>query len=229
MKTTFFILSLALSLTTYAQENYLAKFNTLNPHINGIIGGSATIYIDSHNTGSDYNHSFYSPFNGNDSNQGRIKAFVRLFAGSPKAWHMQHVFVGNRCPDLRDDLNFDGFIDIQETYKVVGNIIIPLDGDISSQKSDLYVFPVANESGSYTYTKEAGFEDFMWDLQAKDRILNDNIIKLGRNEDLNLEGKVVIIQGVASDVVFPETVASYGSRKIFQTFPVACGVFKRTL
>lgn len=229
MKTTIFILSLALSLTTYAQENYLAKFHTLNPHINGIIGGSATIYIDSHDTASDYNDSYYSSF-GDSFSQGRkIKAFVRLFAGSPGAWHMQHVFVGNRCPDSRDDLNFDGFIDIQEAYNVVGNIIIPLDGDISSQKSDLYVFPLSNESGSYTYTKEAGFEDFMWDLQARDRNINDNIVKLGRNEELNLEGKVVIIYGVGSDVVFPETVASYGSRKIFQTLPVACGVFKRTL
>lgn len=229
MKTTFFILSFALSFTTYAQENYLAKFHTLNPHINGIIGGSATIYIDSDDIGSDYNDSYYSDFDDNDSEQRKIKAFVRLFAGSPEAWHMQHVFVGNRCPDFRDDLNFDGFIDIQEAYKVVGNIIIPLDGDISSQKSDLYVFPLSNESGSYTYTKEAGFEDFMWDLQARDKNVNDNIVKLGRNEALNMEGKVVIIQGVASDVVFPETVASYGSRKTFQTFPVACGVFKRTL
>lgn len=207
MKTTFFLLSLALSTTTFAQENYLAKFHTLNPQINGIIAGSATIHITPEH----------------------IKAFVRLFAGSPRAWHMQHVFIGDRCPDIRDDLNLDGFIDIQEAYKVVGNIIIPLDGDISSQKSELYTFPVANESGSYSYDKEAKFKHFIKDLKKADKNENDNIIKLDPYEELNLEGKVVIIQGVASDVVIPETVASYGSRKTFQTLPVACGVFKKTL
>lgn len=207
MKTIFFCLTLSLSLSSYGQENYLAKFHTLNPQINGIIAGSSTIYITA----------------------DQIKAFVRLFAGSPETWHMQNVFIGDRCPDIQDDLNLDGFIDIQEAYKVVGDIIIPLDGDISSQKSDLYVFPVANESGSYSYEKAAKFKHFIADLKKTDKNEDDNIIKLDPYEELNLEGKVIIIQGVASDVVVPASVASYGSRKISQTLPVACGVFKRTL
>lgn len=156
MKTIFFILSLALTSITYAQENYLAKFQTLNPQINGIIGGSSTIYITPE----------------------RINAFVRLFAGGSKAWHMQHVFVGDRCPEMTDDLNFDGLLDIQEVYKVVGNIIIPLDGNISSQKADLYVFPVANEWGGYSYDKEAKYKHFIKDLKKADKNLNDNIVKL---------------------------------------------------
>lgn len=207
MKTLLLILGLSLSVVTAAQTNYLAKFKTLNPQISGILSGSATIYL----------------------NEKEVKAFVRLFAGSPNTGHMQNVFIGDRCPDLQDDLNYDGFIDIQEAFKVVGAIIIPLDGDISTQKGDADIFPLANESGSYSYDKEAKLKKFLKDLRAEDKNTKDNIVKLYPYEDLNLEGKVVIIQGVAKEAVLPKTVATYGLRKSVQTLPIACGVFKRTL
>lgn len=207
MKTLFFLFSLSLSFSTVAQVNYLAKFKTLNPQISGILSGSATIYM----------------------NDKDVKAFVRLFAGSPNTGHMQNVFIGDRCPGLQDDLNFDGFIDIKEALKAVGSIIIPLDGDISSQKAEGDIFPLADASGSYSYDKEAKLKKFMKDLRAEDKNPNDNIVKLYPYEELNLEGKVVLIQGVADGTVLPKTVATSGSRKSVQTLPIACGVFKRTL
>lgn len=206
MKITLFILGMALSLSTLAQENYMAKFQTLNSHINGVIAGSSTIYITAE----------------------EIKAFVRLFAGSPKAWHMQNIYIGDRCPNSQDDLNYDGYIDIQEAHRVVGQVIIPLDGNISSQDSDLHVFPVANESGSYAYEKVAKFKSFIKDLKKTDKNKNDNIVKLELYQELILEGRVIIVQGVAKEMVLPTTVASYGNRKTSQTLPVACGVFTRT-
>ncbi len=206
MKTIFFVLCLAVSFGCFAQENYLAKFHTLNSHINGIVAGSSTIH--------------FTP--------KHVKTFVRLFAGSPGTWHMQNVFVGDRCPGIQDDVNFDGFIDIQEAHRVVGSVIIPMDGDISSQKAGTNIFPKANESGTYTYDKEAKLKKFMKDLREEDKNLNDIIMKLAPYQDLNIEGMVVIIQGVSQDLALPPSVATYGGRKNFQTLPVACGVFRRT-
>lgn len=206
MKTLFLCL-FALSTSVFAQENYLARFQTLNTHINGTVAGSATLYFDG----------------------DKIKSFVRFFAGFPETWHMQNVYLGSRCPTMEDDLNLDGFIDINEAYISSGKIIIPLDGDINSQAGGLNTYPVSNIYGSYFYEKEAWKSNFNNDLKNADPNPNDNIVKLGRNEKLNLQEKVVIIQGVASNLTFPETVSSFGGRPVHQTLPVACGIFKRTL
>ena len=56
---------------------------------------------------------------------------------------------------------------------------------------------------------------------------HDNIVKLRRNEKLVLEGKVVLIQGVSKDIVFPETVGSYGEVPHYKTLPIACGFLKK--
>lgn len=187
------------------QGHYQAKFVTLNPHVNGTIPGSANFYREDQ----------------------KIFAYVRLFAGGVKAWHMQNVYMGERCPTKDDDLNKDGFVDINEAEKVLGKIIIPLDSDISSQNSGKRFFPLADLSGYYHYERISNFERFLKDLQEPDIDLEDNIVKLPPGEGLSIEGKTFMVQGIAETVTLPDTVATKENRRSFQTLPVACGVFEK--
>lgn len=184
---------------------YQAKFITLNPHVNGTIPGSANFF----------------------RKEDKIFAYVRLFAGGPKAWHMQHVYTGKRCPEISDDLNGDGFIDIQEAETVLGKIIIPLDANISSQEAGRRFFPLADLSGYYHYERITNFQSFLKDLQAEDKNPEDRYVKLPPGEGLQIIGKTVLIQGVAETVQLPDTVASQDKRKSFQTLPIVCGVFEK--
>lgn len=187
------------------QGHYQAKFITLNPHVNGTIPGSANFL----------------------RKDDKLFAYVRLFAGGVKAWHMQHVYTGNRCPTMDDDTNGDGFIDINEAEAVLGKILIPLDADISSQMAGRRFFPLGDLSGYYHYERVTSFRRFLADLQAPDKDLDDDIVKLPPGEGLRLVGKTVLIQGVAESVEFPETVGTKGRYRPYQTFPIACGVFQK--
>lgn len=185
------------------QGLYLATFSTLNSHVNGTVPGSVTF----------------------QRKDDRFYAYVRLFAGFPRAWHMQNVYEGGRCPTASDDLNGDGFIDITEAQAVLGKVLIPLDSDISSQNSGRNFYPLADPSGSYHYERITSFERFFRDLKSDDKDPNDHIMKLLPEEPFVLEGKTVMIQGISDSVVIPDTVRSFGRHRPFQTLPVVCGVF----
>lgn len=185
--------------------HYQAKFITLNPHVNGTIPGSANFF----------------------RKEEKLFAYVRLFAGGVRAWHMQHVYTGGRCPTLSDDTNGDGFIDINEAEAVMGKILIPLDADISSQQSGRRFFPLADLSGYYHYERITSFRRFLQDLQEEDKDLTDDIVKLAPGEGLRIKGKTVLIQGVSEIVELPETVGTKGRHRPFQTLPIACGVFEK--
>ncbi len=183
---------------------YRALFTTLNPQVNGTIPGSATF-----------------------SRQGdQIFAYVRLFAGGVQAWHPQHVYTGGRCPTASDDANGDGFIDILEAQAVLGAVLIPLDADLSSQSAGQRFFPLGDLSGYYHYERISDFKRFLEDLQQEDSDPNDNVTKLDSGTGLDLVGRTVLIQGVVETLEFPETVATVGRFKAFQTLPIACGVFE---
>ena len=184
---------------------YMAKFQTLNPQVNGTVPGSATLY----------------------KKDDKFYAYVRLFGGAPITWHQQNVHEGTRCPDLSDDINGDGYIDIEEGNKVWGKILIPLDSNISSQKSGRNVYPVSDESGSYFYERITTFQKMFQDLKTPDKSLVNNYRKLLPEEGLEFTGKVAVVLGTSETVIFPETVASADNRPVNQTFPVACGVFER--
>ena len=184
---------------------YMAKFQTLNAQINGTVPGSATLY----------------------KKDDKFYAYVRLFGGAPRTWHQQHVHEGIRCPDLTDDINGDGYIDIEEGNKVWGKILLPLDSNISSQKSGSNIYPVADESGSYFYERTTNFEKMFQDLKSPAEDQNNNYRKLLPEEGLDFRGKVAVVLGTSETVIYPETVASADGRPVHQTFPVACGVFER--
>lgn len=184
---------------------YQAKFVTLNPQVNGTIPGSFTFY----------------------RKDDRVMIYGRLFAGYPKAWHQQYIHIGSRCPTAQDDLNGDGFIDIVEARKVLGKIIIPLDSDPGSQASGARFFPLGDLSGSYHYERVVSFKRLFRDLKAPDKNPDDEIMKLQPDQGFSIEGRAVIVHGVADTVEFPETVQSAGRFQAYQTLPIACGVFRK--
>lgn len=185
--------------------HYQAKFVTLNPHVNGTIPGSANFL----------------------RKEDKLFAYVRLFAGYPKAWHQQFVYTGSRCPTQNDDTNLDGFVDIAEAEAVVGKILIPLDSDISTQASGRRFFPLGDLSGYFHYERITSFSRFLRDLQDEDKDPNDDMAKIPAGEGLRLAGKVYMVLGVAETVMLPESVATKERRRAFQTLPIACGVFEK--
>lgn len=187
------------------QGRYVADFITLNPHVNGDIPGSAVVLRE----------------------DNTLKMFVRFTLGSPSAAHFQNIYMGNRCPNISDDTNGDGFIDIQEAMAVVGNVIVPLDSDISSQRSQNRYWPKAFENGSYTWQETTSFKHFWSDLKGKDWDEKDNIVKLAEEQGLAITGKVVMIQGFSAERAeeLPATVASAKRYPSYVTLPVACGIY----
>lgn len=190
---------------TEIDGTYMAKFETLNPHVNGTLPGSLTF----HRTGD------------------RIISFLRLFAGKPRTWHQQGVYMGRRCPNLGDDLNKDGFIDIEEGMKVFGKMVIPLDANLNSQSAGRNFYPLSDLSGYYHYERVASFQRMFDDLHGEDFDSEDHIVKLSAGQKWTFHNKVVVVMGVDEETPLPETVSGLGKRKAFQALPITCGIIRK--
>jgi hypothetical protein len=184
---------------------YKANFVTLNPHVNGTIPGSLTLL----------------------RTDDKLITYLRLFAGGPRAWHQQGIYLGRRCPNLGDDTNRDGFVDIEEAMKVVGKMIIPLDSNMNSQNAGRAFYPLGDISGYYHYERVSSFRRLFDDLRSSDLDADDHVAKLGPNEKFSWEKRVVMVQGVIEETIFPETVAGLANRKPFQTLPITCGIIQK--
>ena len=186
---------------------YLAVFETVNPDISGKITGAFTF--------------------SRDKEFDEVVADVRLTNGGAKVIHTQNVRSGSRCPDAKDDLNQDGIIDAAEVEKVMGKILIPLDGDISSQVSHDGEYPIGDIYGNYIYSRVSRFTQFIEDLRSE--LSEEGYEKLKKNQPFKIEGKVVLIHGVDESVNLPLTVSGYGRRSRHQALPIACGIITKVL
>lgn len=138
--------------------------------------------------------------------------------------HMQAIYTGSRCPTLSDDQNKDGFIDIQEAMKVSGKMLIPLDEDLTSQVAGEKIFP---KGMAYEYKKNIELSTMLKDLKDRDSDVRDELVKLKANEELNLDGRIILVHGVANKNQLPTSVASLQSMTSYETIPVSCGVIRR--
>lgn len=187
---------------------YLALLKPLNEAVTGAIDGAFTL--------SKENDEFIADlrFNG-----GPVTASLL---------HVQNVHFSDRCPAQEDDLNKDGFIDAVEGDAVYGDIIIPLDQDINSQRMGSGIWPVADAFGQYIYSAMASWEELMNDLHEEDINPEDNLGKITMPE-LKLDKLVVVVHGVASNTPLPETVRSNSRFANFETIPIACGVLTKVV
>lgn len=131
---------------------------------------------------------------------------------APAGTHEQHLHLGINCPQLSDDLNVDGYVDLDEARPKIGYVIVPLDNDLSSQQGGGR-FP----TGSYKYSQSTSYQLMLSDLQQPDDMINDFIAKLNGDE-FRLEKKVVMIYGRGRNL--PLTVSS-------PLVPLACGILSK--
>lgn len=197
----------ALDLDQGIEGQYLAVFESLNPEITSKITGAFTfsreIAID------------------------EIVGDVRITNAGANLIHAQNVRYGRRCPTIDDDLNQDGIIDAYEGELVYGKILIPLDGDLSSQSSHDGEFPVGDSFGNYIYARVAKFSSFIKDLRAPGE--NHAHQKLKADEPFEIEGRVVVVHGVDEASNLPETVRTVGRPNAYQSLPIACGSIQKVL
>lgn len=137
--------------------------------------------------------------------------------------HMQSIHVGTKCPEMEHDANKDGYVDFNETLKVSKRVLIPLDGNLNSQTEGAMIYP----NGNYTYFQKASLADMMNDLTQADLDRNDHVAKLSAGEGLNLEGRVIVVMGVAANRTLPATVSTINGQTPQASIPIACGVIQR--
>jgi hypothetical protein len=65
-------------------------------------------------------------------------------------------------------------------------------------------------------------------LQSPDLNPRDELIKLNASEDLKLEGKVIIVQGIPQDIYLPGSIRVIQPDTDRAALPIACGKIVRT-
>jgi hypothetical protein len=147
---------------------------------------------------------------------------------TPNTIHHQYVYVANNCPNASSDLNHDGFIDILEGVPSYGLVLVPLDGDLSSQAAGSSVYPISDAAGSFAYTRSAAFSQLMADLHTADTDPTDLFAKLPSGNNLDLASRVIVLHGVADATVLPNTISTVNGLTSHQSLPIACGKISRT-
>lgn len=186
------------------QGRYKAEFITLNTSVNGFLTTNAYIL----------------------RKDDAFHVQLKLSGGAPNVWHKQDIHVGWRCPTPNDDKNGDGLIDVEEGRLVWGDPIIPLDTDLTTQKSGENVYPVADHEGTYQYKRTVSFQEMFKDLKAPTNP-NEPYRKLQGEEGLPLEGNVLVILGTDEKANLPATVATADGLTTQASFPVACALIRR--
>lgn len=154
-------------------------------------------------------------------------ADLRLSRGPRNTLITQSIHEGQRCPELSDDLNQDGFIDGEESFIAIKRIIIPLDDDLQSQRMGSGLYPVTDQNGNYFWSRLSSFSRMLEDLKEVDLNPHDDILKIDTSENLKLLNKVVILRGAPNNLPLPDTVMGHGKLNSHQSLPIACGILKK--
>ena len=133
-----------------------------------------------------------------------------------QATHRQSIHIARKCPDYQSDKNLDGLIDGHEVQIKVGKAIIPLDSDLESQTSGHGNYPY----GNYRYDQRVSYSKMLGDLQ--DIVRPHPEFRKLKGRELPFKQLIVIIYGVPSDYIVPETVAATDGLTRQASLPVAC-------
>jgi hypothetical protein len=129
-------------------------------------------------------------------------------AADSEVMHPQNIRTMSECPKIaRHDVNQDGWIDSEEGRSVYGDIMLSLDDDLTSKERS-QTYPSSDKSGSYFYSQSVALTEMQ------------EVFKAG---NIDLAGKVVVVEGVAVETTLPETVRAMAGQDVHQTLPVACG------
>lgn len=146
----------------------------------------------------------------------------KIYGPPSPVQHRQFLHTGSRCPDSKDDINHDGYIDLVESLNVSGGVLIPLDGALNGQMKGSSHFPrIRKWHESYYYSATSNSRIMMQELRQKDTQWRDLYLRL-KDEDLSLDQRVIIIYGAWSENDLPQTVASQYGISPQEGLPVAC-------
>lgn len=178
---------------------YHAHLRPVNPHSNGFLPhGGATFRVEGD------------------------KLTVKTYLDDASAvTHRQSIHVGTSCPTEAHDANEDGMIDYNEAKAAVGPVMIPLDGDLSSQEKGAEIYP---RGSSFTYNQSGLVSEMVSDLYESDPVPGDEIVKFRPGQGMKLIGRVVLVHGTYSSDLLPATLGTRGSDPANLALPVVCGV-----
>ena len=152
----------------------------------------------------------------------------KVVGSDPGVKHLQFIMSSSECPSEEDDLNHDSVIDMNELLTVSGDILIPLDSDVSEQLNGIDYGPISNEMGDYIYRRSSSRIDLLNDLTLPDPDFYDHVGKISENDNLEFNKRVVVILGVSSDKEIPETVKSFWDLPVELSIPIGCGKFEES-
>lgn len=156
-----------------------------------------------------------------------VQVLSNITASPAGVKHLQNIMNSTSCPTAAVDANSDSLIDVTEAMKAAGQILIPLDSDLSSQLDGMSYGPISNGSGNYVYKRSTTLSSLLSDLNALDPDPSDAIVKIPAGQDLHLAGRVVLIHGVRSSSELPASVVTFGEHSAEASLPIACGVLVR--
>lgn len=178
---------------------YHAHLRPLNPHANGYLPhGGATFNVE--------------------GDKLSVKTYLDDASGVS---HRQSVHAGTECPGSASDTNGDGFIDYQESLIAVGPVLIPLDGDLSSQEKGAEIYP---SGSSFTYIQAGFIPEMLKNLWEADSLPADEFAKLRTGEGMKLVGRVVLVHGTSQNDLLPGTLSGRGTDSGNLVLPVVCGI-----
>lgn len=140
-------------------------------------------------------------------NQFYVKVNMRNVSALVR--HYQYIHEGSRCPTKKDDLDENGVLDFDEVTAISGEILVPLDKDLSEQALGDEWFPVAGKNGKYFYSEAASLPKMLRDLYSPDPINGDRMTKLIPGEKFEAETRTLIIYGNAQDPFLPIACGTY--------------------
>lgn len=130
--------------------------------------------------------------------------------------HIQKIYNSDECPTDQDDVNNDGFIDPTEVSQVLNEVLVPLDGNLNTSEAGAGQYPVSNLLGNYNYFSEGILSELM-----------EELFHNGVATSFEIEGKVIVIQGIPEDVYLPGSIRSFGADTDRASLAIACGKIVR--
>ncbi len=156
-----------------------------------------------------------------------FKIFGEIKNLKPGIKHLQAIHVNGECPNELDDLNQDGLVDFSEGFLKFGPQLIPLDGNLSTQIEGIDYGPISDEEGKYFYQKSVDSQLLEEDLIAEDDNNFDDIVKLELGDELNLQGRVVVIYNYLNEFLLESNKTFHSFTNDKKIIPIACGMIKK--
>lgn len=128
--------------------------------------------------------------------EDRFSVSLKMSNLDPSVSHRQAIYASDKCP--------------KTAAEAAHSILIPLDGDLSSQSAAGYGFPFSDSYGNYSYIESTERSVMMAELKSG-AAGPEGMVRLTAGAALNLAGKVIVVRGTMAD----------------EGLPVACGKIVR--